>query len=159
MKKETKNICTPNKLTYGTRRVNKLMSLEISLIITNCFLNTASLVSVVEDKDRTKWNVLVPNGKFRKRWSRLAVLLAALVLLELMGVQVLASTPQHSSMSRIRGEEILVSESIQLVWTVSGVYLFIKLIFIKAQESSFVAYPQTVHEPRSSEQPRVRKCS
>lgn len=95
----------------------------------------------------------------RGGWSKLAVLLAALVLLEPMGLQVLASTPQHSSMSRIRGEEILVSESIWLVWTVSGVYLFIKLILIKAQESSFVAYPQTVHKPRSSEQPRVRKCS
>lgn len=40
-----------NKLTYGTRRVNKRMSLEISLIITNCFLNTASLFPAVEDKD------------------------------------------------------------------------------------------------------------
>jgi len=44
-KKQKKYTCQ-NELTYGTRRLNKLMSLEIFFINTNCFLKT----TVVEDK-------------------------------------------------------------------------------------------------------------
>lgn len=51
MTKKQKKYARWNKVTYGTRRVNKLMSLEISFIFTNCLLNTTSLFSVVEDKD------------------------------------------------------------------------------------------------------------